>query len=184
MLVDLMGMGRSPEDVTVDSPIMEKLDKAYRQALNATADVLAIALDDIRSTIDCTTLPHDIEIAIGTIEAGTVIGQRFSWIGRWADRDLLTIHEEWVLTRDIPQWGLQAVSPGQKVPSIRAVISGAPSFEPALSVGWDEVPPGLSGSVPEFLMIGMSAVRAIPDVLAAQPGIVTASVFGATRLTK
>ena len=47
MLVDLMGMGRPPEDVTVDSPIIKKLDMAYRQALNATADVLGIELSHI-----------------------------------------------------------------------------------------------------------------------------------------
>lgn len=184
MLVDLMGMGRSPEDVTADSPIMKKLDKAYRQALNATADVLGVTLDDIRSTVDRTTLPHDIEVAVGTIGAGTVVGQRFSWIARWADRDLLAIHEEWVLTRDLPQWGMRPIAPGEKVPAIRAVITGAPTFELQLSIGWDEVPSGLSGTLPEFVMIGMTAVRAIPYVLAAPPGIVNAPVFGAIRLTK
>jgi hypothetical protein len=33
-------------------------------------------------------------------------------------------------------------------------------------------------------MIGMSAVRAIPDVLAAPPGIVKAPVFGALQVTR
>ena len=57
MLVDLMGMGRPPEDVTVDSPIIKKLDMAYRQALNATADVLGIELSHIDVSVDATTLP-------------------------------------------------------------------------------------------------------------------------------
>jgi len=182
MLVDLMGMGRRPEDVSTDSPIVKKLDMAYRQALDATAAVLGIRLSEVRATVECTTLSRDIEVAVGPIEAGTVVGQRFSWVGRWNDRDLLAIHEEWVLTRELPQWGLRPLAPGEKAPLIRAVISGVPSFELQLEVGWDEVPPELAGTSPGHLMIGMSAVRAIPDVLSAPPGIVTAPVFGALRL--
>lgn len=182
MLVDLMGMGRPPEDVTVDSPIIKKLDMAYRQALNATADVLGIRLDRIDVSVDATTLPHDIEVLAGTIEAGTVVGQRFSWTGHWSGRELLAIHEEWVLTRDLPQWGLSPLRRGQKAPLIRAVISGNPSFELQLDVGGEDATPGGIPTMPGHLMIAMSAVRAIPYVLAQPPGIVTAPVFGAIQL--
>ena len=182
MLVDLMGMGRPPEDVSADSVIIKKLDMAYRQALNATADVLGITLSDIAVTVECTTLDHPIEVAVGTIDPGMIVGQRFSWIGRWAGRELLAIHEEWVLTRDLPQWGMQPLPDGAKAPLIRAVIHGVPSFELQLDVGWDQAPGGFDGSNPGHLMIAMSAVRAIPYVLARPPGIVTAPVFGALRL--
>ena len=184
MLVDLMGMGRPPEDVRVDSPIIKKLDMAYRQALNATADVLGITLSDIEVKVDATTLPHDIEVLVGTIEAGTVVGQRFSWVGHWSGRPLLAIHEEWVLTRDLPQWGLKPLTPGERAPLIRAVIKGVPSFELQLDVGWDGAPPTGQHAMPGHLMIGMSAVRAIPYVLAQPPGIITAPVFGALRLSE
>ena len=182
MLVDLMGMGRPPEDVTVDSPIIEKLDMAYRQALNATADVLGVTLSHIDVTVDATTLDHDIEVLAGTIEAGTVVGQRFSWVGHWSGRPLLAVHEEWVLTRDLPQWGLKPLAAGEKAPLIRAVIKGEPSFELQLDVGWDGKPSDGTHAQPGHLMIAMGAVRAIPDVLAAPPGIVTAPVFGAIQL--
>jgi 2,4-diaminopentanoate dehydrogenase len=182
MLVDLMGMGRPPEDVSIDSPIVNKLDVAYRQALNATADVLGIALSNIEVTVDATTLPYDIEVLVGTIEAGTVVGQRFSWVGYRSGRPLLAIHEEWVLTRDLPQWGLSPLKPGAKAPLIRAVIKGVPSFELQLDVGWDADAPTGQHAQPGHLMIAMSAVRAVPYVLAQPPGIVTAPVFGALRL--
>ena len=182
MLVDLMGMGRPPEDVSVDSPIIQKLDMAYRQALNATADVLGITLSHIEISVDATTLPYDLEVLAGTIEAGTVVGQRFSWVGHWSGRELLAIHEEWVLTRDLPQWGLVPLAPGEKAPLIRAVIKGVPSFELALDVGWDGQPPTGQHAQPGHLMIAMGAVRAIPYVRAQPPGIVTAPVFGAIRL--
>ena len=182
MLVDLMGMGRRPEEVSIDSPIFKKLDTAYRQTLGATAAVLGIDLDRIDAAVECTTLPHDVEVAAGTIEAGTVAGQRFSWVGRWKDQDLLAIHEEWVVTRALPQWGLRELQPGEKAPLIRAEIHGLPSFTLELDVGWEDVPQELKRTNPGHLMIGMSAVRAIPYVLASPPGIVKAPVFGALRL--
>jgi len=182
MLVDLMGMGRPPADVSADSPIIKKLDMAYRQALNATADVLGVTLTHIDVSVDATTLPHDINVLAGRIDAGTVVGQRFSWVGHWSGRPLLAIHEEWVLTRDLPQWGLTPLAPGQKAPLIRAVIKGVPSFELQLDVGWDgELPTG-QHAMPGHLMIAMGAVRAIPDVLAQPAGIVTAPVFAAIQL--
>ena len=170
MLVDLMGMGRPPEDVSIDSPIVKKLDMAYRQALNATADVLGITLSHIDVAVDATTLPHDIEVLAGTIEAGTVVGQRFSWVGHWSGRPLLAIHEEWVLTRDLPQWGMAPLAPGEKAPLIRAVIKGEPSFELQLDVGSDGQTPAGQHAMPGHLMIAMGAVRAIPYVLAQPPG--------------
>lgn len=182
MLIDLMGMGRPPEDVSVDSPIIGKLDMAYRQALNATADVLGITLSHIDISVDATTLPHDIEVLAGTIEAGTVVGQRFSWTGHWSGRPILAIHEEWVLTRDLPQWGITPLQPGEKAPLIRAVVKGVPSFELQLDVGWDGEGPTGTHAQPGHLMIAMSAVRAIPYVLAQPPGVVTAPVFGALQL--
>ena len=65
---------------------------------------------------------------------------------------------------------------------IRAVIKGVPSFELALDVGWDGQAPTGRHAQPGHLMIAMSAVRAIPYVLAHPPGIVTAPVFGAIQL--
>ena len=183
MLIDLMGMGRPPADVTVDSPIIKKLDMAYRQTLNATADVLGVELTHIDVSVDCTTLPHPIEVKAGVIEAGTVVGQRFSWVGHWSGRPLLAVHEEWVLTRDLPQWGLKPLAHGEKAPLIRAVIKGEPSFELNLDVGWDlEVPSG-QHAMPGHLMIAMSAVRAIPYVREQSAGIVSAPVFGAIQLS-
>lgn len=184
MQFDLMGMGRPPEEVTADSPIIAKLDMAYRQALNGAAAVMGIELDSIRVAVETTTLPYDLDVVAGTVAAGTVAGQRLSWFGSWRGRDFLAIHEEWVLTYDLPQWGLQAPAPGETVPLIRLAIRGVPNFDLQLNMSWGEVPRGLEGTNPGHLMIGMSAIRAIPYVLAAPPGIVTAPVFGTLTPTR
>ncbi|MCK5751581.1 MAG: dihydrodipicolinate synthase, partial [Mycobacterium sp.] len=122
-------------------------------------------------------------IKAGVIEAGTVVGQRFSWVGHWSGRPLLAVHEEWVLTRDLPQWGLKPLAHGEKAPLIRAVIRGEPSFELNLDVGWDPEVPSGQHAMPGHLMIAMSAVRAIPYVRQQSAGIVAAPVFGAIQLS-
>lgn len=179
MLFDLMGMGRRPEEVNAESPIIAKLDMAYRQALNGAAAVMGIELEDVRVSVETTTLPHDIEVAAGTISAGTIVAQRLSWYGQWRGRDFLTTHEEWLSTWDLPQWGIAPPAAGEPIPLIRAQLRGVPNFDLNFNMSWGVVPEGLEGTNPGHLMIGMSAIRAIPYVLAAPPGIVTAPVFGA-----
>ena len=144
MLVDLMGMGRPPEDVSVDSPIIKKLDMAYRQTLNATADVLGITLSDIDvSRRTPPRSPTTSRSRVGTIDAGTVVGQRFSWVGHLVGPSTAG-HPRGVGAHPRPpQWGLKPLAAGEKAPLIRAVIQGMPSFELQLDVGWDdEVPAG------------------------------------------
>lgn len=182
MLVDLMGMGRPPQDVTVDSPIIANLDMAYRQALNSTADVLGLRLSAIEVSVDATTIDYDLDVPAGRIDAGTIVGQRFSWIGYRGEKAMLAIHEEWVLTRDLPQWGLAPLARGQKAPLVRAVVEGVPSFELQLDVGGPTRNAAGDIALPGHIMIAMSAVRAIPDVLKSPPGIVTAPIFGAIDL--
>jgi hypothetical protein len=140
MMFDLMGMGRAPEQVTVDSPIIANLDMAYRQALNGAAAVMGIELEDIRVAVDTTTLAHDTDVAAGTIAAGTVVGQRLSWYGQWHGRDFLTIHEEWLATWNLPQWGLSAPAAGETVPLIRVRIRGMPNFDLNFNMSWGDVP--------------------------------------------
>jgi hypothetical protein len=45
----------------------------------------------------------------------------------------------------------------------------------------DEPVPGLPGTIAGHLMVGMTALRALPYVREAHPGVVTAPVFGAAR---
>ena len=55
MLVDLMGMGKRPDEITVDSPMFRAVSVQYEQALGAAADVLGVEIDEIRSAIETGT---------------------------------------------------------------------------------------------------------------------------------
>jgi hypothetical protein len=176
MLVDLMGMGKRPEDITIDSPMFRAVSVQYEQAIGAAADVLGQELDEIRHSVETGTSPHDVEVACGTLPAGSVVGQIMSWSGYKDGVPVLVAEEYWTVTDDIPGWDL--VLDGQFL--VRVTVDGAPSVQVDLRIGNDALGE-LEGTSGGQLAVAMTAVRAIPDVLAAPPGVVVPPVFGAYR---
>jgi hypothetical protein len=176
MLIDLMGMGKQPEDISIESAMFRAVSVQYEQAIAATAAVLGIELDEIRHSIDTGTVDHDVEVACGTLPAGSVVGQIMSWSGCHGGVAVLVAQEYWVVTDDIPGWDLSV----DQTFLVRIQVDGVPPIRVELTLGNDAVD-DLGGTSGGQLAVAMTAVRALPDVLAAPPGVVTAPVFGAYR---
>jgi hypothetical protein len=175
MLVDLMGMGKRPHEITADSAMFRAISSQYEQSLAATADVLGLRFDEIRRQVQTATLPHDVEVACGTLPAGSVVGQILSWTACRSGAAVLAAEEYWTAAPDIPGWDV--VPDGEFL--VRVIVDGAPPLRIELTIGNDPVDlPGVAGGQ---LAVAMTAVRAIPDVLAAPPGVVIPPVFGAYR---
>ena len=176
MLVDLMGMGKQPEDITIESPMFRAVSVQYEQAIGATADVLGLELDEIRQSIETGTVDHDVEVACGTLPAGSVVGQIMSWSGYHDGEPVLVAQEYWTVTDDIPGWDLDLAT---DVP--RARHRGGRAFIKVDLTIDNQLDGELAGTSGGQLAVAMTAVRALPYVLAAPPGVVTAPVFGAYR---
>jgi len=176
MLVDLMGMGKQPEDITIDSPMFRAVSVQYEQAIGAAAHVLGLELDEIRHSVETGTSPHDVEVACGTLPAGSVVGQIMSWAGYRDGAPVLVAEEYWAVTDDIPGWDLDL----ERTFLVRVIVDGAPPLRVDLTIGNDAVVE-LGGTSGGQLAVAMTAVRAIPDVLASSPGVVVPPVFGAYR---
>ena len=176
MLVELMGMGKQPEEISMASPMFRAVSVQYEQALAAAADTLDLRIDEIRHDIETATAKTDVEVACATLPAGSVVGQILSWSAYHDGEPVLVAEEYWTCTSDIPEWDLSLE--GQF--SVRVTIEGAPRMTVELRI--DKAPiaelGGVSGG---HLAVAMSAVRAIPYVLAAPPGIVVPAIFGAYR---
>jgi len=176
MLFDLMGMGKDPSELTADNPMFRAVSIQYEQAIHATADLLDVEIERIETGIDSAVVERDVELAVGTVRAGTVVGQVLTWTGYRDGRPFLTCEEYWVVTKDIPEWDLAV----DDAPFIRVLVEGLPRLRLDLHV--EDVPvPGLPGSIAGHLLVGMTALRALPHVRKAPPGIVTAPVFGAAQ---
>ncbi len=173
MLVDLMGMGKAPEEITVESAMFRAVSIQYEQSLAAAADVLALDFDEVRSDITTATLPYDVEVACGTLPAGSVVGQILSWSAYRDGLPVLVAEEYWTAAADIPGWDV--VLDGQFL--VRVVVDGSPPLRLEFTIGNDPIDlPGVAGGQ---LAVAMTAVRAIPYVLSAPPGVVIPQVFGA-----
>jgi 2,4-diaminopentanoate dehydrogenase len=173
MLVDLMGMGKRPDEITVDSAMFRAISSQYEQSLAATADVLGLHFDEIRRKIQTATVDYDVEVPCGTLPAGSVVGQILSWTACRDATPVLVAEEYWTAAEDIPDWDVEF--DGEFL--VRVIVDGAPPLRVELTIGNQPIDlPGVAGGQ---LAVAMTAVRAIPYVLKAPPGVVIPPVFGA-----
>ncbi|MCI0636999.1 MAG: dihydrodipicolinate synthase, partial [Actinobacteria bacterium] len=175
MLVELMGMGKPPDEISVESKMFRAVSLQYEQALAAAAEVLGLDIDEIRTDIRTATATHDVEVACGTLPAGSVVGQILSWSAYQDGRPVLVAEEYWTCTHTIPGWDL---APEGFL--VRILVEGAPSLRLDLTIDNDPLRDleRVSGGQ---LAVAMTAVRAIPYVLRAPPGVVVPEVLGAYR---
>jgi hypothetical protein len=139
---------------------------AWAPSVRMVADHLGAELDNIRESYEKRTTDRKLEVAAGTIEAGTVAAVRFETIGMIDGRDAIVIEHVNRMSPEIaPEWP-QANRDG----TYRLLVEGDPSYQCELTLG----------SPADFTDHGMVAttmriVNAIPAVCAAAPGIVTAT---------
>ncbi|HLM17234.1 MAG TPA: dihydrodipicolinate synthase, partial [Acidimicrobiia bacterium] len=72
MLVDLMGMGRDPAELTVENAMFRAVSVQYEQAIQAAADVLGVQIERIENGLEAAVVDHDVEVPFGVLPAGTV----------------------------------------------------------------------------------------------------------------
>jgi hypothetical protein len=173
MLVDLMGMGKQPEEISTDSVMFRAISVQYEQAIAATADILSLHVDEIRPSIQTAIAADDIELRATTISAGSVAGQKLAWTAYSDHSPVLVAEELWTVT-DIPEWDLSL--DGEFL--VRVIVDGLPPLRLELRIGNDRID-GLPGVAGGQLAVATTAIRAIPDVRSALPGVVSAPVFGA-----
>jgi hypothetical protein len=175
MLVDLMGMGKRPEEISLESPAFRAVSTQSEQAMGAAADALGVNIDEIRHVIRTAVSPKDLVLECTTLPAGTVVGQILSWTAYHDGDPVLVVEEYWTCTADIPEWDLAL--DGHVV---RVQVDGVPKI--AAEVRVDTGPVAEFGDISGgYVAVGISAVRAIPYVVKATPGVVVPEVFGTYR---
>jgi hypothetical protein len=174
MLVDLMGMGKRPEEISIESPAFRAVSTQSEQAIGAAADALGLHIDEIRHVIRTALSPNDVNLDCTTLRAGTVVGQILSWTAYHDGKPALVVEEFWTCT-DIPDWDL--VLDGH---TVRIRVDGVPDIAAEIRIDADPIAHlgNVSGG---YVAVGISALRAIPYVFKAPPGIVVPEVFGAYR---
>lgn len=162
------GFGNAPDD---EPPLLLQpgvLSMAWGASVHGLADALGVQVDEIREGHEVAYAEQTIECAMGRIEAGHVAGVRF-WVEGLVDGEPLVVHEHVNRLGDdvgrdwpYPPVGRSGVH--------RVVVSGYPGVELNAHVGLDGVDHNEGGIV----ATGARVVNAIPAVVDAAPGLVSA----------
>ena len=165
VMFDVMGFGK-PLDET---PILLQpgvLSVAWGTSIRQLAAGLGVEIDDITEVCEKEPAPEAFGIAAGHIAQGTVAALRFQIRGMVAGEPVIVIEHVTRLRGDLrPDWA----QPAQPGGSYRVEITGEPSY----SV--DVCPSSRKGDHNHAAIVAAAGriVNAIPNVVAARPGIRT-----------
>ena len=165
VMFDVMGFGNQIGDF----PILFQpgvLSIAWGTAIRQLAAGLGVELDEIRDSVEQEPAPEDIDVAVGRIAKGTVAALRFQIEGIVGGEPVIVVEHVTRLRGDLrPDWA----QPAQEGGSYRVEITGEPSYV------MDVCPTSRNGdhNYAAILAAAGRIVNAIPDVVAAAPGIRT-----------
>jgi hypothetical protein len=163
VMFDVMGFGNEIGDLPfLYQPGM--LSAAWGVGIRQLAAGLGVEIDEIRDSVEQEPAPEDFDVAVGTIRKGTVAAVRFLIEGMVGGRPAIVVEHITRLRGDLrPDWA----QPAQEGGSYRVEITGEPSYV------MDICPTSRNGDHNHAAILAAAAriVNAIPDVVAAAPGI-------------
>lgn len=162
---DVMGFGRELDDV----PMLLQpgvLSLAWGSVVRQIAAGLDIELDEVTETYTREPAPEDFDIASGHITEGTAAALRFEVRGVKDGKVPVVLEHVTRLRNDLqPDWP----QPAQEGGSYRIEVTGEPSYTLDLCLASPNGDHNHAG----LIATAARVVNAIPDVVAAPPGIRT-----------
>jgi hypothetical protein len=174
-VIDIMGFGTTSAEIEAGKVAdMKTMVDFFEASVAGLAHELGVELDEIRQTREFALTDQPIELAFGSVAAGTVAGQRWRWVGIKDGAERLVQETYWILAPDLaPGWPRaeemtcdcrwQVTIEG--TPSLRLNFEPAHSFEPGAS---------REGSInPSAAATAMAAINSLHSVVQARPGILS-----------
>ena len=160
-MFEIMGFGKADtSESLLLSPGSTAL--AWGPVVHLVADAIGLPLDDVIERHEVIRADEDIEIASGTVAAGTISGMRFEIIGVADGEERIVVeHVTRLRDGDAPEWPQGA--------GYRILVEGEPHVKLELSVSSDLGDHNHAGC----LATAMHVINAIPAVVAASPGVKT-----------
>ncbi|WP_137148054.1 dihydrodipicolinate reductase [Mycolicibacterium sp. CR10] len=172
IMSDALGFGRPLEYVPWIS-FPGAIAGEWQGQLRLVAEALGVELDEIRETFDRAVTDRTLEVAMGTVEAGTCGALRMQAIGMVGGREAIVIEHVTRLAHDVaPDWprGIGDLS-------YRVVITGQPDIDCTLAATLRDPQKagieGMTSGAGAMVATAMRVVNAIPYVVAAQPGLLS-----------
>jgi 4-hydroxy-tetrahydrodipicolinate reductase len=160
-MFDIMGFGKGdPSQSILLSP--GSISLAWGPVVSLVAAAIGLELDEITERHEIIKADRDIEIASGTVAAGTISGMRFEISGVVNGEERIVVeHVTRLRDEDAPEWPQGS--------GYRVLLDGEPKVKVELELSSDRGDHNHAGC----LATAMHVVNAIPDVVAAEPGVLT-----------
>ncbi len=160
-MFEIMGFGKAdPAQSLLLSPGSTAM--AWGPVIELVAAAINLELDEITERFEVILADEDIEIASGTVAAGTISGMRFEIIGvAGGEERIIVEHVTRLRDEDAPEW--------PQGHGYRILVQGEPNVAMELSLTSDRGDHNHAGC----LATAMHVVNAIPHVVAAAPGVLT-----------
>ena len=165
ILFDIMGFGRALDDVPV-LLMPGVLSLAWGSVVHQLAAGLGVRLDRVEESATRLPAQHRIEVPAGVIEEGTAAALRFEVRGMVGDRAVCVLEHVTRLHPDLgPDWPRMPGHGGYRVQ-----VTGEPNYTLHLTIEATDGDHNTGG----LKATAMRLVNAIPAVVAAKPGLLTA----------
>jgi len=165
ILFDVMGFGRDLHDVPM-LLMPGVLTMAWGSVVRQIAAGLGVTLTDVSEWYEREPAPEDFEIPAGTIKAGTAAALHFEVRGMVGDRPVVVLEHVTRLRDDLGVSWPQPAGHG----CYRVQITGEPNYTLDLQLMGTDGDHNTAG----LKATAMRLVNAVPAVVAAAPGLVTA----------
>ncbi|MEV0357866.1 diacylglycerol kinase [Nocardia sp. NPDC050697] len=165
VMFDVMGFGKPLDEVPL-LLLPGVLTIAWGSTLRQLAAGFGIELDEITESYEREPAPEAFDIAAGHVPKGGVAALRFEIVGRVQGHPAIVVEHVTRLRDDLrPDWA----RPAQEGGSYRVEITGEPSYTV------DICPTSELGDHNHAAIVAAAGriVNAIPDVVAAEPGLRT-----------
>ncbi|MCA9502886.1 MAG: dihydrodipicolinate reductase [Spirochaetaceae bacterium] len=181
MLFDVMGFGKTPEDVAAGRVAdMTVMTDFFAASVAALAHELGVELDEVQPSREFVLAPRRIETAAGTIEGGTIAGQRWRWAGVSQGVERVVQETFWIIAFGLGE-GWPAAGEMEGDTRWTVTIEGTPSlrcvFEARASFAGRE-----TGVNPSGVATAMAAVNSLASVVAAPQGLLTSGDLPQPRM--
>jgi 2,4-diaminopentanoate dehydrogenase len=145
----------------------------WQGQIRMVADALGLEVAEIREKFDRAVTNRTLEVAMGTVEAGTCGALRMQAIGVVDGREAIVIEHVTRLAHDVaPDWPT-----GIGDLSYRVVITGQPDIDCSLAVTLRDPEragiAGMTSGAGAMVATAMRVVNAVPYVVAAPAGLVS-----------
>ncbi|MEZ4292832.1 MAG: SDR family NAD(P)-dependent oxidoreductase [Myxococcota bacterium] len=181
MLFDVMGFGKTPEDVAAGRVAdMTVMTDFFAASVAALAHELGVELDEVQPSREFVLAPRRIETAAGAIEGGTIAGQRWRWAGVSQGVERVVQETFWIIAFGLGE-GWPAAGEMEGDTRWTVTIEGTPSlrcvFEARASFAGRE-----TGVNPSGVATAMAAVNSLASVVAAPQGLLTSGDLPQPRM--